>query len=281
MKLLPLLSASLLLCTTFCLGQPKKTTDKDSVEVIYKQIDTTALKLEIHYPDGWRVTDRRPAILFFFGGGWNSGSREQFRPQAMYFTRLGLITVLADYRTKNKHQTTPFDAVSDARSAMRFLKEKGMEFGIDTSRIIASGGSAGAHLAAATAMLNRYDDPQDKTIISCKPAALILFNPVIDNGPDGYGYERVGGQYPYFSPMHNIRAGVPPTLFMVGTADKLIPVATAQLYQQKIQAAGGRCDLILYDEQPHGFFNFDRKTKEYYYRTIAQTEQFLKSLGYL
>ena len=199
----------------------------------------------------------------------------------LHFARLGLVTVLADYRLKGKHQTTPFVAVSDARSAMRFLKEKGTGLGIDTSRIVAAGGSSGGHLAAATAMLNHYDDPNDKLNFSCRPAALILFNPVVDNGPGGFGYDRIGDQYPYFSPLHNVRADVPPTLSLIGTADKLIPVATARQYQQKIQAAGGRCDLILYDGQPHGFFNFDRKPNDYYHKTLTQIELFLTSLHYL
>jgi acetyl esterase/lipase len=115
--------------------------------------------------------------------------------------------------------------------------------------------------------------------VSCVPNALVLFNPVIDNGPAGYGYERIGKAYKNFSPLHNISEGVPPTIFFLGTNDHLIPVATARYYQAAMVKVGSRCDLFLYEDQPHGFFNF--RNREYYNKTVLETDKFLISLGYL
>ena len=79
--------------------------------------------------------------------------------------------------------------------------------------------------------------------------------------------------------MHNISKDVPPTIFFLGTDDELIPVETAKYYQKVIERVGGRCDLFLYEGQAHGFFNF--RNREYYDKTVRETEKFLISLGYL
>jgi len=250
----------------------------------YRQTDTVSLKLYVKNPVGFKNEISYPVIVFFFGGGWNSGKVSQFEPHANYFSSRGMITVLADYRVKSRHQTTPFDAVADAKSVIRYLRGNAALLHIDTSKIVASGGSAGGHLAAATATLPGLNDPKDNLNVSCKPNALVLFNPVFDNGPSGYGSDRFGDRYLEISPMHNIRKETPPTIAFLGTKDDLIPVETARLYKQKMEEAGCRCDLYLYEGQKHGFFNYRDASEEgsrYFKETVFQTDLFLASLGYL
>ena len=124
---------------------------------------------------------------------------------------------------KNRHGTSPFESVKDARSAIRFLKKNGHRFGIDTSRIVASGGSAGGHLAACTALIDEVNEPSDDFSFSPVPYALVLFNPVVDTGKRGYGFEKVKGREFEISPVHHITEGVPPTLIMHGKDDKTVP----------------------------------------------------------
>ncbi len=253
-------------------------------EYTYKQIDTVSLKLYVRKPDHFNNKKSYPMIVFFFGGGWVSGDIAQFKPQADYFASRGMITVLADYRVKSRHNTTPFEAVADAKSVIRFLRQNSGRLNIDTAKIAASGGSAGGHLAAAAATVQGLDDPRDNLKISAVPNALVLFNPVFDNGPNGYGYERTGERFSDISPMHNIRKGTAPAVVFLGTADKLIPVETAKLYKQKMEEAGSRCDLFLYEGQGHGFFNFqkdDKAENKYFSETVYQADLFLESLGYL
>lgn len=252
--------------------------------VVYKQTDTIALKLYVMKPDNFKSDKRFPTIVFFFGGGWSSGKITQFEPHARYFSSRGMITVLADYRVKTRHNTTPFEAVSDAKSVIRYLRKNALEMNIDTSRIVASGGSAGGHLAAATATITGLNDATDNLKINPRPNALVLFNPVFDNGPNGYGYDRVGERYPEISPMHNIRKGVPPTIVFLGTSDDLIPVKTANLYKQKMEEAGSRCDLYLFEGQKHGFFNYREESKDgnrYFMETVTKMDLFLVSIGYI
>ncbi|SIN72324.1 alpha/beta hydrolase [Algoriphagus halophilus] len=247
--------------------------------ILYKEVDTTQLFLEVIYPEEMDQTKEYPAMVFFFGGGWVGGDRSHFEHQADYFAKRGLICFLVDYRTKNKHQTSPFESLKDAKSAIRYIRKNAVKFHVSPSKIIASGGSAGGHLAAATALSPDFNEATDPLDISPVPNALVLFNPVIDNGPGGYGYERIGETYPSFSPLHNIRAGAPPTLLMLGTQDRLVPVTTAEYYQLVMEKVGSRCELKLYENQPHGFFNYPNF--EYYQKTLLAADEFLQSLGYL
>ncbi len=248
-------------------------------QILYKQIDTTKLNMEVYYPESLDKAKEYPSIVFFFGGGWNGGSLEQFEPHAKYFSQRGMICFIADYRVKNRQQTTPFESVKDAKSAIRFIRENAEKFYVDTSRIVAAGGSAGGHLAAATTLIKDYNESTDDLSQSCVPNALVLFNPVIDNGPGGYGYSRIGDAYKYFSPLHNIMEGAPPTILFLGTKDHLIPVETARYYQIVMEKVNSRCELRLYEGQGHGFFNY--KNFEFYKKTVEEADKFLQSLGYL
>lgn len=245
--------------------------------ILYKQIDTTALYLEVIYPKNFQPKVSYPAIIFFFGGGWNTGKIKQFEHQANYFAERGLMAVLADYRVNSRQHTMPFESLCDAKSAIRYLRIHAKQLNIKTDSIVASGGSAGGQLAAATALCPGFNDKADDESVSCIPNALVLFNPVIDNGPGGYGYDRIGDKYKDFSPIYNIRKGAPPTLIFLGTQDKLIPVSTAERYKTEMEKVGSRCDLVLYDGVGHGFFN----RPEYLTKTIYKADQFLESLGYL
>lgn len=247
----------------------------------YKTIDTVSLKMHIFYPQK-SSQEFLPAIVFFYGGGWVKKNMSQFERQAVYLSNRGIIAILVDYRTRNPYHTTPFDAVSDAKSAIRYIRANAADLNINPSKIVVAGGSAGGHLAAATAFIDGYNDPSDDLGISPRPQALILYNPVIDNSKKGYGYDRIGNEYISFSPLHNIKNDAPPTVIFLGTKDKLIPVKTIKEYQHKMKQAGARCDVHLYKDQGHGFFNYKRNPQNPYFNsTLYETDLFLISLGYL
>lgn len=248
-------------------------------QVLYKQIDTTNLFMKVYHPEKIDSSIKSPAIVFYFGGGWNTGTIDHFKTHAEYFSKRGMVCFLVDYRVNKRQQTTPFESLKDAKSAIRYIREHADTFNIDVNKIVASGGSAGGQLAAATALIDDYNEDSDNTSISCKPNALVLFNPVIDNGPGGYGYDRIGDAYKSFSPLHNIKSGAPPTILFLGTNDHLIPVETAKYYQTVMNKVKSRCELNLYKGGKHGFFNY--KNFENYKKTISESDKFLQSLGYL
>lgn len=247
--------------------------------VLFKQVDTTRLYLEVIRPDSFDSTKQYPATVFFFGGGWKTGKRSQFRHQAEFLAARGMVCFLADYRIETKHQTTPFESLKDAKSAMRFVRQHSAEFSIDPDRIVAAGGSAGGHLAAATAMISGFNEASDDLTVSCKPNALVLFNPVVDNSPAGYGYERLGSRYLEFSLMHQVRQGLPPTIFFLGNRDHLIPVETARYFCTAMEEVGNTCELKLFKRVGHGFFNYQNTRN--YKKSMKQVAGFLRARGFL
>ncbi len=249
--------------------------------VVYKQVGGATLKLHIFEPSDHAPTDKRPAIVFFFGGGWIGGSPSQFYPHCAYLASRGMVAMAADYRVKSRNKTTPFECVEDGQSAIRWVRAHAAELGIDPERIAAGGGSAGGHVAAATATVPSLVESSDDQGVDFRPNALVLFNPVYDNGPGGYGYDRVKDRYREISPIHNIHPGMPPAIVFLGTKDKLVPVKTAKAFQSKMKAVGSRSDLVLFEGEPHGFFNFGRGDGSNYRMTVRAMDKFLTSLGWL
>ena len=248
--------------------------------ILYKAAPSRSLYLHVFQPDRNAFPGERPAMLFFHGGGWVEGDAGRFFDQAKHLADLGMVAISADYRIASVDGSNPRTALADANSAMRFVRTNADALGIDPDRIAAAGGSAGGQLAAALATAEGFDDPDDDLGVSTRPAALVLFNPVIDNGPDGYGHRNVLDYWERFSPLHNIRPGHPPTVILLGTADRLIPVETGQLYCDKVRAVGSECGLHLYEGQPHAFFSRQR-SKIYYQKTLDAMDEFLRSIGYL
>ena len=276
----------LILCLLFAVssmqGQKDTLVDNSPNEAIYKIIKGDTLKLRFFYPDTFNKSKQYPTMIFFFGGGWTGGKLSQFRDQAQYFASRGMVTVLADYRVKSRHQTTPFEAVNDAKSAIRFLRVHAKAFGVHPDKVIASGGSAGGHLAAAAGMIDGLEEKGENLSVSSKANALVLFNPVVDMSPEGFANDKVGNRYLEISPMQNVKKGAPPTIFFLGTKDKLIPVSIAAEFKRKMEAVGSRCEVHLYKGEPHGFFNKGRQEGDRcYIETVREADFFLQSLGYL
>ncbi len=257
----------------------------------YKTIGDVKLDLIIKLPEGWKPADKRPAIVFFFGGGWSSGSTKQFVNHARYLASRGMVAIVADYRVKTRHGVKAASCVADAKSALRWVRAHAAKLGIDPQRIAAGGGSAGGHLAAATATLPGLDDPADDQAVSAVPNALVLFNPALVLAPvegyDSQGFEsrvtadRFGCEPVEISPAHHVKAGLPPTIIFHGKADTSVPYSSAELFRDRMTKAGNRCELVGADGQQHGYFNFGKNEDRYAFETLAAADQFLASLGWL
>ena len=252
---------------------------QDSDSILYKQVGADSLYLHVDFPLLYDSTLSHPAMVFFFGGGWNGGTTGQFAPHAKYFASRGMVCFRADYRVKSRQGTSPFESLKDAKSAIRYIRAHARELGVDPDKIVASGGSAGGHLAVATAVIQGFNEIGEDLSVSCIPNALVLFNPVFDNGPGGYGYDRIGEAYKEFSPLHNISEGMPPAVVFLGTEDPLIPVETAEYFRTVMEKVGSRCDLYLYEGEGHGFFNY--RNYEIYQDTRDKADEFLISTGFL
>lgn len=257
----------------------------------YKRVGDASLQLYVFSPPAHQASDRRAAIVFFFGGGWTSGTPQQFLTQCQHLASRGMVAIAADYRVGSRHQVKPTQCVADAKSAIRWVRAHAAELGVDPQRIAAGGGSAGGHLAAATGVVPGFEEAGEDQSISSRPNALVLFNPALSLAPvdgDDFGRAgirldaaRVGAEPTALSPTHHVAAGAPPTIIFHGKADSTVPYASVEVFAKKMKAAGNRCELVGYEGQQHGFFNFGRNDNEQYRDTLDRTDAFLVSLGYL
>ena len=268
---------------------PPAIPDASRVET-YKSVDGTDLKLWIFEPKGHTANDTTPAIVFFFGGGWNGGSPTQFVEHSKYLASRGMVAMVADYRVASRNKVTANECVKDAKAAMRCVRQNALKLGIDPNRLASGGGSAGGHLAAAVATLPEHDDTAANFYISPVPNAMALFNPAVVLAPakgilnsDAIERlaDRMGAPLESMSPYHHVRAGLPPAIVFHGKADTTVPYATAEGFCRKMQEAGNRCELEGYEGQAHGFFNYGRNENVLYRDTVRKMDEFFISLGWL
>jgi acetyl esterase/lipase len=267
--------AALLGITGPCFAQDQA---KETVRSFtYKKTKQADLAVYVHFPTDWKKEDKRPAVVFFFGGGWTSGSVKQFEPQATYLASRGMVAARADYRVKSRHDVTPDACVEDAKSAVRWLRQNAAMLGVDPDRIVASGGSAGGHIAACTACPGLDAEGEDLKI-SSRPNAMLLFNPVLrfegDPGlmPRINKDEKIGKA---ISPTLHLTKDTPPTLLFYGSKDGLLK--QGEEFMAKSKEVGHKADIFLADGVGHGFFNGSPWRE----KTLIRADEFLEALGYL
>lgn len=230
-----------ILLPAFCLALSGVTRQ----EIVYRETPEGKLAMTMFYPDGWTAADRRPGIIFFFGGGFINGDKKQFYSKAGYLASRGMVAASAEYRVKNKHQTSREDALLDCQAAYSWLKSHAGEQGIDPSKLSAGGGSAGAACA-----LSIHQNGE-------RPASFVLFNPA------------------YLETLAP-NESLPPSIQFFGTADPYY--AAAKAYFQA--APQGRVELFVAKGQPHGFFN-DQGDGVWHATTSYLMDSFLASRGFL
>lgn len=265
-------------------GGGKKTPPKLTLAVVkneerlYKTTPQGELKLHLSFPADWKPEDKRPGAVFFFGGGWTSGSFKQFSSLCDYLASRGIVAASADYRIKSIHQTKPDACVEDAKSAVRWMRAHSAELGIDPNKMIVGGGSAGGHLAACTATIEGFNADTDPKDISAVPNALILFNPAVNIGTlvrqRASSAEDIAAA-DAITPNTFIKAGLPPSIQFFGTDDKL--KLGGDEFIAKARALGVRAEMWTAANQPHGFFN----ANPWIQITARKVDEFLTSLGYL
>ena len=256
---------------------------------VYKAVGDTQLRLHIFHPPS-AGDQAKPAIVFFFGGGWIGGSVMQYVPRCEYLSARGLVAVVADYRVRSRHGVGAFECVADAKSAIRWLRMHASELGIDQQRIVAAGGSSGGHLAASTALIDGFDEPNEDSAVSSVPDALVLHNPGLDlpaifaSRAEQEAVAQFGDwvtRCELISPMTHVRPGAPPTIIFHGMADAAVPFEHAQRFAEAMRAQGNRCELVAYDGRSHGFSLFEEGDGSDFSDTLRRTDEFLISLGYL
>jgi acetyl esterase/lipase len=291
---------------------PSEATDPQPLHIngatpyVYKTVGNVELRLHVFSLPGRKAGAKSPAVVFFYGGGFIFGDIRRYQTQATHLALRGLVTVLVDYRVKCREPSvTVMDELSDAKSAMRWVRGHADELGIDPARIAAVGSSAGGHLAAATALVSGFDDPADKPV-DPRPNALILYNPALDLGSSemvsniAKNHSQVEADHgEELSPLHHLDRGLPPTIVFQGTADIPAIMKGVEQFCIRAKALKAQCDVVHYPGAPHGFTevwipldqmswkalggdpSIALKTEAWAEDTSRRTDAFLTRLGWL
>ena len=232
------------------------------------------VRLFVVKPAGWKAADKRPALVFFFGGGWTTGTPANSIFWARFAAEHGMVGIAPDYRTKGRNDVSPLFSVSDSRAALHWVEVHAAELGIDPARIVVGGNSAGGHVALWTATTQTPPGSDEKEAPKLKPAALILFSTVSDTSKEtGYTPQRFGEHATDLSPVHQLDAKMPPVLAFHGDADKLVALRQAIALRDKLIAGGNVCELHIV---PGGGHNFGTDVPEWQEKSRDLMIEFLK-----
>ncbi len=295
LKTVALVAISGLMASGACAQAPVAQTESMKVEVTEHQIDeiggviysqiqsrrsNRAMRMTLLVP---RTAEKKPAIIYFPGGGFTTTDYEKFIEMRFALAKAGFVVAAAEYRVvPNK-----FPAIlEDGKSAVRFLKAHADAYGIDASKIGVLGDSAGGYLSqmvAVTGNEKQFDKGDNLHVDSTVQAAATLYG-ISDLRNIGAGFDEaiqkvhqspavteallVNGvafnEYPgasilsdsdkalAASSLGHIKKNLPPFLIMHGTEDKLVsPVQSEQLYEA-LKQNGNRVTYVKVEGAAHG-----------------------------
>jgi acetyl esterase/lipase len=229
------------------------------------ELDPTEPTLDIYLPPPDKATGA--GVLVLPGGGYQILTLPNEGPiPARFFRDNHVAAFVLRYRhgPRYHYPTT----LLDAQRALRLIKSRAREFGVDPDRVGVFGGSAGGHLAALVSTL--YDSkllppppyvPDAIDALSARPAFTLLLYPVIDLTDDAVTHrgsrtnltQDDPALYAALSPQLHVTQDTPPAFLVHGTNDRLVPVKNALLYYEACVAAGVPAEMHLLDDGPHGF----------------------------
>jgi acetyl esterase/lipase len=246
---------------------------------VYRDGKPDPMRLHVFKPKDWKEHDRRPALVFFFGGGWTRGTPERSASYAKWAATLGMVGIAPDYRTKERFGTRPLESVADGRAALRWIEDHADKLGIDPRRIVVGGSSSGGHVALWTAIEHTPPGSATNEAPRVKPVALILVSPVSDTSPvTGYTPKRFGENAEALSPVRQLDARMPPVLVFHGDADTTVTNRESIALRDTLIASGNVCELITVPGGNHGF---QTQLPEWKDKSRAIMREFLTRQGIL
>ncbi len=247
----------------------------------YKTVNGYNLDLHIFLPDSLSQKTERPVIVYFHGGSWTEGTPEWDFYNCSNYAKKGWVAIAVEYRIADRYETTPFEAVKDARSAIRWLRMNAQQYNIDTTRIVASGNSAGGHLVLTTAMADEINEKTDNMNHSASPNILLInsgvFNITADAGTAWISKNLTDKSFiQKISPQHLLRKGLPPMLIIHGTDDHSVDYASAKSFTDEMKKLGNDFEFQTLDGATH-YIWYDRR----FSGKVAEFRKvFLKKYGF-
>jgi acetyl esterase/lipase len=187
-----------------------------------------------------------PVVVFFYGGTWQSGRRQDYLFLAEALTARGIVAVIPDYRLYPEVRFPNF--IEDGAAAVAWVRHHIGAYGGGASRLFLMGHSAGAYIAAMLAL-----NPNYLAQVGMSPDELKGFIGLA--GPyDFLPLKRprlikiFGGadDIPETQPVNFARAKAPPALLLHGAADKIVAPRNSERLAQRLREAGSQVEKKFY-----------------------------------
>jgi acetyl esterase/lipase len=200
------------------------------------------LSLDIYRPAA-PTASSAPVVVFFYGGNWQRGSRQQYRFVGRRFAQNGVLAIVADYRTWPRAGFPAF--VEDGARAVAWTHAHASRFGGDPQRVHVAGHSAGAQIAALLAADARY-------LRRHGLAPRDLAGAIGLSGP--YDFAITGQYVPIFGPraqwpdaqaVRFVDGDEPPFLLVHGADDEVVEAHDSRQLAQRLQAHGVAVELLV------------------------------------
>lgn len=253
--------------------------------VTYLTASGKELKLDVYRPMK-RSEQPAPVMLHFHGGGWVAGSRESSAFALLPYLEMGFTVLNVSYRLANVALAPA--AVEDTLCALQWVGRNARKYNFDVAKVVATGDSAGGHLALATAMIPS-DSPFTHQCAANEPtwsgpyqnpapkvAAVINWYGITDladmlQGPNQRSYAvawfgSMQGRDALaraLSPLSHVRAGGPAVFTIHGDADPLVPYAHGLRLKKALDASGVKNELHTVKGGGHGGFTADQHVAAY------------------
>lgn len=238
--------------------------------LVYKTIADRQLLVDIYRP---AKSGKRPAIFMIHGGGWRSGDKILERPMAQHLAMAGYVTIPVEYRLSLEAKYPA--AIQDIKSAIRFIKDNADRYGVDTTKIIVEGESAGGQLAMMVAMTNgieKFESENSGFKSTSKVHAAINVDGVvsflmpgslnIDRKPDSPDAFWLGGTFAEkpqvwkeASPLFYVNKNSAPVLFICSSQPRFH--AGRDEMMDMLQQNGIYSEKHTFEGSPHSFWLFD------------------------
>ncbi|MBS1707926.1 MAG: alpha/beta hydrolase [Armatimonadetes bacterium] len=205
-----------------------------------------------------------PLLVFIHGGGWISGDRTMYADEAVWAAQLGFASACVSYRLAPLH---PFPAaVADVQAFVRHARRHHAELGVDPTKIVAMGNSAGGHLAAMAGLcptdLGTGEPAERADAVVCISGISDLREPDTRSLPIamsfveqfmGGSYGELSEQFAKASPLAYVDSQAPPFLVYHGDDDEIVPVEQSRALAAALREAGAAVDYHEMTGEGHSY----------------------------
>ena len=230
------------------------------------------LTLDVYQPT---APGPHPVLIWVYGGSWSSGSKELYAPVAQMLLPQNFVIVIPNYtlfdanKPRSADAPIAFQQAQQVADAFVWTRENIARFGGDPAQIVWGGHSAGAQLTGLATFDPKYletrgHSPQEicgwygiSGPYDINAQLAYEMNVKGNKGELLYGVFGTRDGMNAASPSAYIKANVPPTLLIHGSADQTVPLATSENFQNALQSAGARSNLKIYDGAGHSGILFD------------------------